>query len=692
MTRVLIVDDKEENLYYLQALLSGHGCTVETARHGAEALVKARQAPPDLVVSDLLMPVMDGYTLLRHWKVDASLRKIPFIVYTATYTEPEDERLAMSLGADAFILKPAEPETFIARLREVEANGDAARPTPPRHQIGDEKELLKVYSEALIRKLEEKTLQLEEANRILQQDIAGRMAAEENLRESEERFRATFEQAAVGLAHVDLHGRFLRVNDKLGEITGFTRDELRQKTFLSLTVPEERAEGEEARRAMLAGTRTDHVAEKRYQRKDGRVFWGSVVTTLLRDGTGTAKYFITVVTDITDRKVLQEQLLRAQRMESIGALAGGIAHDLNNLLAPIVMGVGLLKLKPLDDAGRRVVDSIERSAQRGANLVKQVLSFARGVENARVAVHIAHVAREIQQFMLSTFPKNITLSVDVPKDVWLVAGDPTQLNQVLLNLCVNARDAMPAGGRLTVTARNIEVDEQYAAMLHTVPAGRYVLLEVTDTGTGMSPEVKEHIFEPFFTTKAPGEGTGFGLATVRIIVREHGGGISVESEPGRGSSFKVFLPAQADTVAGPTIKAPLPAPPHGQGECILLVDDDTTILEITRHTLESFGYRVLTAEDGAQAIGLYALHRADIAVVLTDMMMPVMDGAALIKALRRINPAVRIVVTSGIHGNEAAAAALGVSHFLAKPCSADVMLQLIRAVLQEGVDRPADSA
>ena len=312
---------------------------------------------------------------------------------------------------------------------------------------------------------------------------------------------------------------------------------------------------------------------------------------------------------------------------------------------------------------------------------QQVLSFARGVEGARVPVHLAHVAREIQQFMLITFPKNITLAVNVPNDVWFVSGDPTQLNQVLLNLCVNARDAMPAGGRLSVTARNIVVDEQYAAMLHTVPAGRFVLLEVTDTGTGMTPEVKEHMFEPFFTTKAPGHGTGFGLSTVSTIVREHGGGISVESEPGRGSCFKVFLPAQADKTVAVTDEPRNVAPPRGRGECILLVDDDASILEIMRHTLESYGYRVRSAEDGAQAIGLYALHREDIAVVLTDMMMPVMDGSALIKAMRRINPNVRIIATSGIHGSEAAATAVGVKHFLAKPFASSDLLALLRRVL-----------
>lgn len=282
MSFVLIVDDKENNVYYLTALLAGHGFTVQSARHGAEALVLARKAPPDLIVSDLLMPVMDGYTLLRHWKADPRLKRIPFVVYTATYTEAEDERLALNLGADAFIVKPTEPEAFLERIRQVQANLEAAVPAAPRFPIGDERALLKVYSETLIRKLEEKTLQLEDANLLLQRDNDERRLSEENLRESEERFRATFEQAAVGIAHVAPDGKFLRVNDKLCEITGYGRDELLQRTFADLAVADDMADGENARQAMLAGLQSVYAVEKRYLKKGGRVYWVNVVTTLLR--------------------------------------------------------------------------------------------------------------------------------------------------------------------------------------------------------------------------------------------------------------------------------------------------------------------------------------------------------------------------------------------------------------------------
>jgi PAS domain S-box-containing protein len=690
MTCVLVVDDKEENLYYLRALLAGHGFKVETARHGAEALTLARKDPPDLVVADLLMPVMDGYTLLRYWKADVRLRHIPFVVYTATYTEAEDEQLALSLGADAFFVKPMEPEEFLARIRAVQTQVATAPPVPPRTPVGDDQELLKVYSETLIRKLEEKTLQLEEANAALQRDIIERQRAAETLQESEERFRATFEQAAVGIAHVGLDGKFLRVNDELCEITGYSRAELAELTFSDLTVPEDRAEGEEARAAMLARTQTVYSAEKRYQRKDGRLFWVNVVTTLLRDAGGQPKYFISVIADITERRVLQEQFLRAQRMESIGTLAGGIAHDLNNLLAPIVMGVGLLKFKAPDEASQRIIATIERSAQRGTNLVKQVLSFARGVEGARVTVHLSHLVREIQEFVQSTFPKNIVFGATVPKDAWLVHGDPTQLNQVLLNLCVNARDAMPQGGTLRVSARNLTVDQPYSAMLRSVPPGRYVLLEVADTGSGIPPEVKERIFEPFFTTKDPGKGTGLGLSTVATIVRSHGGFVSVQSDPGRGSTFQVYLPAQTEAAVLPTSETTEPHLPRGHGELILLVDDERSVLEITKDTLEEFGYRVMTAEDGAQAVGLYALHRAEIALVLTDMTMPLMDGPALIAALRRMDPHLLIVAESGLSANADRAATAGVSHFLAKPYSAEALLCLLKTVLPENPSASGD--
>jgi two-component system, cell cycle sensor histidine kinase and response regulator CckA len=683
MTRVLIVDDKEENVYYLQALLAGHGFEVETARHGAEALVKARHHPPELIVSDLLMPVMDGYTLLRHWKSDAQLREIPFIVYTATYTEEQDEKLAISLGADAFILKPAEPEDFLARIRAVQAASTVAQPVTHYDATGAEQDTLKIYSETLIRKLEEKTLQLEQSNQALQQDIAERTRMEESLRESEERFRATFEQVAVGIAHVDLGGRFLRVNDKLCAITGYTREELLKLTFIEMTVPEERAESDKARLDMLAGLRADYLTEKRYLRKNGESYWINVVTTLLRDSAGEPKYFISVIADITARKQLEQQFLRAQRMESIGTLAGGIAHDLNNLLAPIMMGVELLRFGDLDAKTAQMVENMERSAKRAASLVRQVLSFARGVEGVRAPIQIGHIMQEVGSIIESTFPKNITLLLSHAADLWPVVSDPTQLNQVMLNLCVNARDAMANGGCLTLRATNVVLDGSYAALNQGVVPGSYVVIEVTDTGCGIPKEIVDRIFDPFFTTKEPGKGTGLGLSTVMGIVRSHGGFVHVHSQPGKGTTFKVHLPAYLDVNTGDSATRATERLPMGGGELVMVVDDESSIVDITRQMLESFGYRVITAGDGAQAIGLYARQSEEVAVVITDMMMPTMDGPMLMAALRRIHPGVKIIAVSGLSANSHTNGGTGseADYFLTKPYTAEDLLVLLRKAL-----------
>ncbi|HEY0968686.1 MAG TPA: PAS domain S-box protein [Opitutaceae bacterium] len=406
--------------------------------------------------------------------------------------------------------------------------------------------------------------------------------------------------------------------------------------------------------------------------------------TLLRDDDGRPQAILSFDADITERKRLEQQFLRAQRTESIGTLAGGIAHDLNNLLTPIMVGVELLKDDSDPDQMRQdLIRNIERSAKRGSELVKQVLSFARGVEGRRVVVQLKHIVHEVEEIARSTFPKNITLRIQLTPDLWPVVGDPTQLNQVLLNLCVNARDAMPNGGQLTLTASNAVIDEQYAVMNKEVASGRYVRVEVTDDGMGIAPDLIDRIFEPFFTTKALGHGTGLGLSTTPGIVRSHGGFVNVYSELGKGTTFKVYLPAQTEGASLDKVENEVRSIPRGNGETLLLVDDEAMIISVTRQTLEAFGYRVLVAEDGAQAVAQYATHRDEIALVLTDMMMPVMDGPALISALRRISPQVPIIAASGLtaNGPVARAAVAGVQHFLAKPYSADAMLRLINQVL-----------
>jgi PAS domain S-box-containing protein len=415
---------------------------------------------------------------------------------------------------------------------------------------------------------------------------------------------------------------------------------------------------------------------------------GSLVTVdsrvkLLREHDGRPRSVLVIDTDITERKKLEQQFLRAQRMESIGTLAGGIAHDLNNVLMPIIMGATLLKRLGADEKSMKAIVNIEQSARRGSELVKQVLSFARGVQGSRISVDPNQVLHEVRAIAETTFPRNIRVETEVAANIRFIVGDLTQINQILLNLCVNARDAMPTGGSLTISASNIDLDGKFTAMQGVVAAGPYIVFQVSDTGIGMTRETVERIFEPFFTTKDLGSATGLGLSTSLGIVRSHGGLVNVYSEPGRGSVFTVYLPAQAEGATGGGARAEPESVHHGNGELILVVDDEVSILSITKQALESFGYRVITARDGEEALRLYADRRSKIALVLTDMMMPIMEGPALIAALVGIDPAVRIIATSGLNSNaDPAPASRSVRHFLQKPYSAEVLLNTIHRVLK----------
>lgn len=502
------------------------------------------------------------------------------------------------------------------------------------------------------------------------------------LEESEERYRLLFDRNPHPTWVYDTETlRFLAVNEAAIRHYGYTRDE-----FLAMTIRDIRPAGEQEalQRALVEYDETPEpqtVGIFKHLKKDGTPIEveisSSEITFANRRGG------LVLAMDVTEKRQLEQQFLRAQRMESIGTLAGGIAHDLNNLLMPVMMGVTLLKRSSPTPQALRALENIERSAQRGKDLVRQVLSFARGVEGARVAVHVRDIVREIETITESTFPKNISVAAEIDDDLWWIDGDPTQINQVLLNLCVNARDAMPGGGRLTISATNVDVDEHYAKMHRATRPGRYVRIEIADEGIGIPKHLVDRIFEPFFTTKDVGRGTGLGLSTVSAIVRSHAGFVNVYSEPGKGSRFRVYLPVRDEVDASADKQEIARAElPRGNGETILIVDDEASILAITRETLETWGYTTLVAEDGAEAVGIYAINRQQIAAVITDMMMPVMDGAALIAALRRIDPAVRIIASSGINENGAFRAANGqVRWFLHKPYSADVLLQTVHHVV-----------
>ena len=414
--------------------------------------------------------------------------------------------------------------------------------------------------------------------------------------------------------------------------------------------------------------------------KDGKEIIVESRWTLVLDRLEKPKSILIVDTDITEKKQFEAQFFRAQRMESIGTLASGIAHDLNNVLAPILMSAQLLQMKMSDERSQRLLKILENNVKRGAALVKQVLSFSRGLEGKRTILQVRHLILEIKNIANETFPKSIEFYIDIAPDLWSVCGDATQLHQVLMNLCVNARDAMPNGGTLSISGENIFIDENYARMHLDAVVGNYIIITVADTGTGISPEILDRIFEPFFTTKDLGLGTGLGLATVMGIIKSHGGFINVYSQVGLGTQFKVFLPAAEGTETQQLEDLELPI---GNGQLILVVDDEAAICEIAQTSLETFRYKVLTASDGIEALALYAQHKAEISVVLMDMMMPSMDGPTTIRTLQKINPKVKIIAVSGLASSDKVTAAMGsgVKAFLSKPYTAQELLKTIDKVL-----------
>ena len=403
--------------------------------------------------------------------------------------------------------------------------------------------------------------------------------------------------------------------------------------------------------------------------------------TLVLDLAGQPQSILIVNTDITEKKQLEAQFLRTQRLESIGTLAGGIAHDLNNVLTPIIMSSQLL-LKTQFPVQKRqqLLTTIEKSAQRGAALVKQVLSFARGMEVKRTSFQVSHLLWEIRQIVKETFPKSIDVSVEISPELWFVSGDVTQLHQILMNLVVNARDAMPKGGQLQLRAENLLIDENYARMNLEATVGPHCVITVLDTGVGMTSEILSRIFEPFFTTKEQSQGTGLGLSTVIGIIKSHGGFVTVESQVGQGTKFQVYLPA----LLGAKISSdPEKELLKGQGELILVVDDEADIRAITRTSLETSNYQVLTASDGIEAIALYVQHKKDIRAVLMDMMMPEMNGLTTIRMLKQINAHVLIVASSGMSGlsDKNVSMDANVKAFLPKPYTLQELIKTLHSVL-----------
>jgi signal transduction histidine kinase len=519
MPSVLIVDDNDQNLYFLEVLLKGNGFETISARNGAEALKSALEAPPDLIISDILMPVMDGYALCREWMAHEQLKKIPFIFYTATFTEHQDEELALNLGASKFIIKPQEPGPLMQIINDVLEGGSANTAPVHTESLPDEHHVLQEYNEALFRKLEKKMMDLEKANRELENTLK-------------------------------------------------------------------------------------------------------------------------------EQKRLEGQLRQAQKMEVIGRFAGGIAHDFNNILTAIVGYGHLMRMKmEVDSPLLSHLDQVLLAADRAANLTRSLLTFSRKEEMNPRPVNLNDIIRNVEKFLKRIIGEDIQLNTMLKDDTIRISADSGTIEQVLLNLATNARDAMPGGGILTIESGITVLDEQFVRAHGYGSPGQYALLSVSDSGEGMDEDTRQNIYEPFFTTKEAGKGTGLGLSIVYGIIKQHNGFISVYSELGHGTTFKIMIPC---IEANPADDSPVDhIVPPGGNETILVVEDDAPIRRFAEEFLTSLGYRVLLAEDGQDAVDIFRQNKEQIKLVLIDTIMPKKNGLEASEEIKAIRPGIKILFTSG---------------------------------------------
>jgi PAS domain S-box-containing protein len=532
-------------------------------------------------------------------------------------------------------------------------------------------------------------------------DIAERKHVEENLRQSEQKFHAIFDGTFQFMGLLTTEGIVVEMNQTaLDIIAADLADVIGQPFWLTPWWTYSAEQREKLQQAIISAASGEFVRfESQHIWADGTFAFVDFSLKPFFDAEGGVVMLIPEGRDITDRKRTEEELrnmeaqfLRAQRLESLGTLASGIAHDFNNILTPILAASQIipLKLPNLDRQNLELLKLIEDSTKRGADLVKQILAFARGAEGKRVPLQVRHLLSEVLKVVRQTFPKTIRIATNIPNtDLWTVSADGTQLHQVFLNLCVNARDAMPDGGILKLEATNQLVDETYTRMSLDAHIGSYVAITVSDTGTGISAEFIDRIFDPFFTTKEQGKGTGLGLSTVLGIVKSHGGFVQVYSEVSNGSQFKVYLPAIADTEMPKEAEQTLFP---GNEELILIVDDEPLIRQVAQTVLESHNYRTLLAGDGIEAIAAYAQHRREISIVLMDMMMPLMDGITAIRTLQKLNPTIKVIATSGLTSNAQLTEEPGieVKAFLPKPYTAKELLDVLQKVLH--MDNSVDNS
>jgi PAS domain S-box-containing protein len=619
---ILHVDDDERTRWLLSQVLQHEGYRVLEASNGSEALLQVA-AQPDLVILDIHLPDMDGYEVCQKIKATPTTASIPVLHLSGHLVGAEDRAHGLDVGADAYLTKPVEPSELIATVRALLRN----------HQ------------------------------------------AEEAARAAAREWQTTFDAIRDSVALIDREGRIQRCNRALAECLGQPAEQTVGQLYRDVLPESLRS----ALRPLLDRCRHIDRGESQEVQAGDRCF--VVTVDPVRDDHGPALGTVWVLVDVTERTRLETQLRQAQKMEAVGRLAGGIAHDFNNLLTAILGYCDLLtEGMAVEDPMRPLVQEIDKAGQRAGSLTNQLLAFSRKQVVAPRVLDLNQVVGETAKMLRRLIGEDITLTTVFDPSALLIKADPSQVQQVLLNLAVNARDALPSGGHLGIQTRCVTLDASGPRHGLDLPSGAYVLLEVTDSGCGMTEEVRAHLFEPFFTTKGPGRGTGLGLSTVYGIVKQSGGDIVVDSHPGHGTRFRIYLPRVA--VGTPEPAAATAQAPRGS-ETVLIVEDEEQVRAVVQTILRRHGYHVLVALDGDEALRLSAKHAETIDLVITDVVMPQLSGPDLARQLLQSRPRMRVLFMSGYTGSallpphvQAAGTA-----FLQKPFTSEALLRQVRAVL-----------
>ena len=664
---VLIIDDDPNNLAIMTGLLEEVNCTILAAEDGESGVKRALYAEPDLILLDIMMPGIDGYETCRRLRAQQKTRDIPVICMTAL-AETEHKLKGFAAGCVDYITKPFQREEVLARvgvhlgLRKLSRELEAAR-------------------ELLEERVEERTARLEEVNRELQREMAERRQTEEALRASERTFHAIFDHAFQLMGLLTPSGVLLKSNRTSLEFSGLDESQLVDKLFWESSWWNQDAQLQSQLREAVAQAAAGNLVrfEVTHRAADASLHYFDFSIKPVRDEAGRVVLLIPEGRDITERRKLGEQLRQSQKMEAVGTLAGGIAHDFNNMLTAIIGFGSLLQLQlgaasPLQD----YVTEILAASDRAANLTSGLLSFSRKqiIDSGPVALN--DVVKKIDKFLLRIIGEDIELKTTLAAQELVIDADSGQLEQVLMNLVANARDAMPSGGALQIKTERIEVTENRDGLF--LEPGSYAVLSVSDTGDGIDQTTQQRIFEPFFTTKELGKGTGLGLSIVYGIIEQHNGKITVESEPGKGTSFKIHLKltgSRAEEGAG----AALPLPPVGGTETILVAEDDVHVREFMTHTLREYGYRVIEAGDGEEALHRFAQHEGTVQLLILDVVMPKMNGKEVYRKICGSGRNVPVLFSSGYTADIISRNGVldkGIN-FLSKPMTPHDLLAKVRA-------------